>query len=180
MREAQCADWVAWNTGFKSSHLVGSRDQVLSALTVPVCFQITFLINPFLSAFAQTRSLSKPVALRSSAAKVRQAEGQFSVIPDPGSIFITLYTIHMYRHTEYVCIYVAFKVRVQLFVIFQINFRILWPRQVCQMKEGIIHSLLAGLTEDFLLPFECLVIGEQASAAQQRILKWLLVLFRWY
>lgn len=85
VREALCADWFAWNIGFKSSHLVGSKDQVLSALKVQVRFQIMLLINPFLFVFAQKRSLSKPVApleltkiSSSSLVKVRQAEGQFS------------------------------------------------------------------------------------------------------
>lgn len=84
------------------------------------------------------KTLSKPVALveftkmcSSSAAPVKQAEGQFSVIPDQGSIFIIIYTIHTY----YICTYVSFKVRVQHFVILSINFCILWSRQVCRWKE---------------------------------------------
>lgn len=37
------------------------------------------------------------------------------------------------------------------------------------MKGGKIHSLLAGLTGDFLLPFECLVIAEQACAENPQV-----------
>lgn len=39
------------------------------------------------------------------------------------------------------------------------------------LSDGIIHSLLADITGGCFLSFECLVIGEQTFAAQQRILE---------